>query len=152
MKNESSELPFVDAPLRVRYAETDQMGIAYHANHVVWFEVGRTELCRAAGMVYRELEKSGYLLVVAEVGVRYGAPARYDDELFVRTRIGEVGSRGLRFDYELRRKSDDALLASGFTRHVFCDAKSRKPTRAPDEARSRFGRFLPAANGGVGGI
>jgi len=130
---------FVDVPVRVRYAETDRMGIAYHANYFVWFEMGRTEVCRAAGVVYKELEESGYLLMVADLGARYLAPALYDDELLIRTRIGEMGSRTIRFEYELRRGT--TLVATGFTRHLYCSNATRRSVRAPEEIRKRFELF-----------
>lgn len=138
-----AETPLVsEAFLRVRYVETDRMGIVYHANYAVWFEIGRTELCRQAGVVYRDLEESGFLLVVAELGVRYASPAQYDDELVVRTCVAELGSRTVRFDYEVARVADGVRLASGFTRHVFLDAKTRRPVRGPAGARALFARYF----------
>ena len=79
--------------LRVRYAETDQMGVVYHANYFVWMEMGRVELCRQMGMRYRDMEQDGVLLTVAEVNCRYLAPARYDDEVIVKTTISQASSR-----------------------------------------------------------
>src|SRR5437667_10949140 len=92
----------VDARLRVRYAETDQMGIVYHANYLVWMEVGRIEYCRAAGIRYRDLDRDeGILLTVAEASCRYASPATFDDEVTVRTWIAEAHPRLLRFAYEM---------------------------------------------------
>jgi len=112
----------VDAVLRVRYAETDQMGVVYYANYFTWFEVGRTEFCRQRGLEYRRLEEEyGLVLVVAEAHCRYMAPARYDDELIVRTWLGELRRRSLRFHYEILRRADGKVLATGETVHVVTD-------------------------------
>src|SRR5215212_4198776 len=92
----------VESRARVRYKDTDQMGIAHHSNYIVWFEIGRTDLCRQAGIPYREIEERGKLLVVVEIRCRYKVPYRYDDEVVIRTSITEAGSRMLRFGYELR--------------------------------------------------
>lgn len=129
----------VETPLRVRYAETDKMGVVYHAHYVVWFEVGRTEYCRAAGLPYRAMEEAGLLILVTGVSCRYRVPARYDDPLVVRTSMPELGSRGLCFDYEIVR-GEDEILADGSTRHVFADADGR-PRRAPDHILEGMKRF-----------
>lgn len=110
-----------ETQVRVRYAETDQMGIAHNANYFVWFEVGRSELCRAKGFSYKEMEAEEALMVVAESYCRYKSPAYYEDILTVRTKIGEVRSRSIRFYYEVHRTSDDTLLAEGETLHVVTD-------------------------------
>ncbi len=115
-----------DAYLRVRYAETDKMGVVYHANYLVWFEIGRTEFCRARGFSYREMEESeNSFLVVAESYCRYKAPAYYDDELIVRTRITELRRRSLRFGYEILRVADGTVIAEGETGHVVTDDNGR---------------------------
>jgi acyl-CoA thioester hydrolase len=134
-----AESTFVhEAVVRVRYAETDQMGIAYHANHLVWMEIGRVEYCRAAGIRYKEMEEQdGILLAVAEAQCRYRHPARYDDEVSIRTRVGHLGSRGMQFDYELRLAASGALVAEGYTKHIFCD-RSLKPVRLPQQYREKF--------------
>src|SRR2546423_1153023 len=98
---ESSAM-FAESRTRVRYKDTDQMAIAHHSNYIVWFEIGRTDLCRQAGVPYSAIEERGYLLVVAEIGCRYRTPYRYDDEVVIRTSLAEAGSRAMRFDYELR--------------------------------------------------
>jgi acyl-CoA thioester hydrolase len=109
--------------LRVRYAETDKMGIVYYANYLVWFEIGRTEYCRARGFAYRDMEEEdGAYLVVAESYCRYKAPAFYDDELLVRTHITELRRRSLRFSYEIVRVSDGQVIAEGETGHVITDS------------------------------
>ncbi|HEX8097934.1 MAG TPA: thioesterase family protein [Pyrinomonadaceae bacterium] len=112
--------------LRVRYAETDKMGRVYHANYLVWFEIGRTEFCRARGFSYRDMEENeGAFLVVAESYCRYKAPAFYDDELIVRTHITELRRRSLRFGYEIIRLSDGQIIAEGETGHVVTDSNGR---------------------------
>lgn len=124
--------------LRVRYAETDQMGIVYHANYLVWMEVGRVEYCRAAGLRYRDLEKeTGVLLTVVEANCRYLAPALYDDEIAVQTRVEEFTPRMVRFGYEIRNAATGALLATGFTKHLFLGPE-RKPRKLPEEFRRYF--------------
>jgi acyl-CoA thioester hydrolase len=112
--------------LRVRYAETDKMGVVYHANYLVWFEIGRTEFCRARGFSYRDMEESeNAFLVVAESYCRYKAPAYYDDVLVVRTHITELRRRSLRFGYEIFRESDGVVIAEGETGHVVTDGNGR---------------------------
>jgi len=115
-----------EAVLRVRYAETDKMGVVYHANYLVWFEIGRTEFCRARGFSYRDMEENeNAFLVVAESYCRYKAPAYYDDVLIVRTHITELRRRSLRFGYEIVRESDGVVIAEGETGHVVTDQNSR---------------------------
>jgi acyl-CoA thioester hydrolase len=112
--------------LRVRYAETDKMGIVYYANYLVWFEIGRTDYCRARGFSYRDMEESeDAFLVVAEAYCRYKAPAYYDDELIVRTHITELRKRSLRFGYEVVRASNGQVVAEGETGHVVTDSTGR---------------------------
>jgi acyl-CoA thioester hydrolase len=112
--------------VRVRYSETDKMGVVYHANYLVWFEIGRTEFCRARGFSYRDMEENdNSFLVVAESYCRYKAPAYYDDELIVRTHITELRRRSLRFGYEIIRVSDDKVIAEGETGHVVTDGDGR---------------------------
>ena len=91
--------------VRVRYADTDQMGMAYHGNYVTWFEVGRTEMLRAQGMSYREVEEAGFRMPVLEVQCRYLKPARYDDELVIETVLAHLGRASMRFEYRVDRKS-----------------------------------------------
>jgi len=105
--------------LRVRYAETDQMGVVYHANYLVWFEVGRVELMRQQGLNYKQLEaEEGCWIVVVEVTARYKAPARYDDELIVETTVRTVRGPVIRFGYRILRADDRHLLCEGETTHV----------------------------------
>jgi acyl-CoA thioester hydrolase len=117
--------------VRVRYAETDQMGIVYYANYFVWFEVGRADLLRHAGCSYREMEREGFSLPVVEAHCEYRQPARYDDELEIRTRGGLLSAVRVRFDYEVVRCSDDTVLAGGHTVHAALDAAGR-PRRLPE--------------------
>lgn len=118
--------PWHETILRVRYAETDKMGIVYYANYLVWFEIGRAEYCRARGFSYRDMEESeDAFLVVAESYCRYKAPAYYDDELIVRTHITELRKRSLRFGYEILRLADGQIVAEGETGHVVTDGDGR---------------------------
>ncbi|HVJ04273.1 MAG TPA: thioesterase family protein [Candidatus Saccharimonadales bacterium] len=107
-----------ESTIRVRYAETDQMAVAYNANYLVWFEIGRVELLRQLGFSYQEMEQEGLNLPVVEVKCRYRHPARYDDEIIIRTCIGHLKSYVVRFEYELVRKSDERMLAQGESIHV----------------------------------
>src|SRR5205807_5350083 len=111
---------------RVRYAETDQMGIVYHSNHLVWFEIGRVELMRQLGFTYRDMEREdGRFIAVAEVKCRYRAPVRYDDEVVIRTRLKTIRDSVVNFAYELVRADNGALLAEGETTHIVTDANMK---------------------------
>jgi acyl-CoA thioester hydrolase len=132
-------LRVVETPLRVRYSETDRMGIVYHANYIVWFEIGRTDYCREAGMPYRAMEDSGLLILVTAVDCKYRRPARYDDAVRVRSRLTELGSRGLAFGYAIADE-ENRILAEGATRHVFADVSGR-PRRAPAEILEKLEAF-----------
>jgi acyl-CoA thioester hydrolase len=111
-------MPYVcESRFRVRYAETDQMGMVYYANYLIWMEVGRSDFCRECGFSYRELEREEHAyLAVAEAICRYHAPARYDDEILVETEMTRLGSRILEFSYRI--KTGDTLLAEGRTLHA----------------------------------
>jgi acyl-CoA thioester hydrolase len=124
--------------LRVRYKETDQMGIAHHANYIVWFEIGRTDLCRVAGFPYPDIEARGYILVVTDIQCRYRTPFRYDDEVLVRTSIAEMGSRSITFAYELYDARGETLRATGTSSHVWLEEKTRRPVRADEEVQRAF--------------
>jgi acyl-CoA thioester hydrolase len=109
--------------LRVRYAETDQMGVVYHSNHLIWFEVGRVEFMRQMGFSYRDMEREdGRFIAVAEVTCRYRAPAYYDEEILVRTRLKSVRESVVVFSYELVRAEGGTLLAEGETTHIVTDS------------------------------
>jgi acyl-CoA thioester hydrolase len=123
--------------VRVRYAETDQMGVVYHANYFVWFEVGRSDLLRQSGWSYKELEAEGVGLPVIEAHCEYHQPARYDDELDVRTLARLVSPIKIEFTYELVRLSDGIVLATGRTLHVGLDREGR-PCRLPPRVRAIF--------------
>jgi acyl-CoA thioester hydrolase len=129
----------VETRLRVRYAETDQMGIVYYANYLVWMELGRAEYCRAAGIRYRDMEQEdGILLAVAEVNCRYASPARYDEEVIVRTWIEQAHPRMVRFAYEMIEAATSRVLATGETKHVF-SGRDLKPRKLPEKYRAAFG-------------
>ena len=131
--------PTAETHLRVRYAETDKMGVVYYANYLVWMEVGRVELCKACGFSYRDMENDdGVLLAVAEAQCRYRAPARFDDEVIVKTWIAEANSRVVTFAYEMRLAAAETVLATGSTRHVFVN-RNMERTRMPDKYRTLFG-------------
>ena len=131
-------MQFHDAQVRVRYAETDQMGVVYHSNYLIWFEIGRVELMRAHGFEYKLMEtEDDCFIVVAEVSCRYHHPARYDEQLHVRTRIAQAGNRMVRFAYELLRDPDGVLLATGETTHVIC-GKNGRPKLMPEKYRAKF--------------
>jgi acyl-CoA thioester hydrolase len=115
------------------------MGIVYHGHYIVWFEVGRTEYCRAAGMPYSAMENSGLLILVTGVECRYRRSARYDDAVRVRTRLTDLASRGVSFGYEIV-DAEDRLLAEGATRHLFADISGR-PSRAPAEILENLETF-----------
>jgi acyl-CoA thioester hydrolase len=123
--------------IRVRYAETDQMGIAHHAEYFAWFEVGRTDLLRQSGMTYREMEADGVRLPVIGASVRYLRPAFYDDVLEVRTELTEIRGARLGFTYEVRRPGTEGPLATGSTEHATVDARGR-PRRMPETLRRSF--------------
>jgi acyl-CoA thioester hydrolase len=121
-----------EAPIRVRYAETDRMGVVYHSNFIIWFEVGRVEMLRRLGFRYRDLERDHDChLAVADVRCRYKAPAYYDDELIVRTRLRNLRGPLLHFHYEIVRAEDGTLLAEGETTHIVVNSKFEK-TSLPD--------------------
>lgn len=127
-----------ESRLRVRYAETDQMGVVYHANYFVWFEVGRVELLRQMGFSYREMEaEDGCAIAVIDARCRYKAPARYDDELLLQTKLTMVRESLIQFSYELLRTEDGELLAEGDTTHIVVD-RSMKKSSLPEKYRSAF--------------
>ena len=117
------------------------MGVVYHANYLVWMEIGRTEYGKSDGFFYRELEQEGIVMTVVEASVRYAQAARYDNEILIRTRVAEASSRMLTFEYEL--VSGERTIATGVTKHVFCalseDKRSMRPSRLPEKYRGYFG-------------
>ena len=129
---------FIETTVRVRYAETDQMGLVYYANYYIYFEIGRVEYMRQLGVAYKEMEiQDDSFIVVAESRCRYLRPARYDDLLRIRTRVAEVRRRTIRFAYEIVESASGTLLATGETQHVVCDSKG-KPKALPEKYRSYF--------------
>ena len=129
MNDEQREPSFAHAyEIQVRYGDVDQMGFAYYANHLYWFEIARTEWLRARGRSYRELEEGGVSLPVTEAHCAYFAPARYDDRLRLVTRLAELSRVVARFDYRIEHAQDGRLLASGWTRHCFL-GKNGRPVR-----------------------
>ena len=132
-RRRTNHLPTVSR-IRVRYAETDQMGVVYYANFFVWFEVGRTDLLRASGWSYREMEAGGVGLPVIEAHCVYRRPARYDDDLEIRTRGTLVSPVRVQFEYEVVRPADDLSLATGRTVHAALD-KDGRPCRLPERVR-----------------
>ena len=124
--------------VRVRYAETDQMGVVYHANYFVWLEIGRVELLRQLGFSYRDMEQEdNCFIAVVDARCRYKAPARYDDEIIVRTYLKNLRESLIHFGYELVRISDNTLLAEGETTHVVTNAQMAK-TALPEKYLSVF--------------
>jgi acyl-CoA thioester hydrolase len=128
----------VEARVRVRYAETDQMGVVYHANYLVWMEVGRVEYWRTMGLRYRDMERDGILLTVVEVQCRYLAPAQYDDEIIVRTSVAEANPRMIRFEYELTNAGDGRRIATASTKHIFC-GRDWHPSKLPEKYYAALG-------------
>ncbi|MFN8471334.1 MAG: thioesterase family protein [Anaerolineae bacterium] len=132
-----------NTPIRVRYAETDQMGIAHHTAYIVWFEAGRSDWMRQQGYSYADFEKAGYLLPLSEVGARFVLPALYDEEVIVQTWISELRSRKLQFSYQVVRPPESTLLVTGFSTHIVTD-KAGRVTTFPAEVR----QFLEKGVGG----
>ena len=125
-----------DYDVRVRYAETDRMGISYYANYFIWFEAARTEYFRALGFVYSEFENQGVRLPVAEAGCRYLGPSSYDDVLTVRTAVSQMRQSSIRFDYQVLKNGSAHPIATGYTVHVFSN-RDLKPIRIPEVLKSK---------------
>jgi len=127
-----------ESRIRVRYAETDQMGVVYHANHFIWFEVGRVELLRQLGFSYKEMEREdNCYIAVVDARCRYKAPVHYDDEVIVRTYLKHVRAKMIHFGYELVGAQTGALLAEGVTIHIVADAEM-KPRALPNKYLKAF--------------
>jgi len=125
--------------IRVRYAETDQMGVVYHANYLVWMEVGRVAYCKARGFEYKQMElQDGVFLAVAEAHCRYSSPARFDEEVVIRTWVEEANPRMVRFAYEMLLAEGGRKLATGQTKHIFL-GRNLRPCRLPEKYRESFG-------------
>ncbi len=142
------EQGYSEARVRVRYAETDQMGVVYHANYLVWFEVGRVEFIRQMGLDYKSMEQEeNALIAVVEVTARYKAPARYDEELIVRTTMAGIRGPIVRFRYAVVRAEDDVVLCEGETTHIVVgrDMKRREmPIRYAEKFAAVVHRMVKA--------
>ena len=142
MRDAKATQPASEARVRVRYAETDQMGVVYHSNYLVWFEVGRVELIRQMGLNYKQMEEEdGCGISVVDVHVRYRAPARYDDELVIETRLLAARGAVIKFGYRILRIADGILLCEGETVHV-CVGKDMKKMCLPPKYAERFAAHL----------
>jgi acyl-CoA thioester hydrolase len=142
MSEAVAEKRISEARVRVRYAETDQMGVVYHSNYLIWFEVGRVELIRQLGLDYKRLEEEyGCGITVVDVHVRYRAPARYDDELVVQTTLLAARGPVIRFGYKILREEDGVLLCEGETMHVVV-GKDMKKRSLPPKYAERFAAHL----------
>jgi acyl-CoA thioester hydrolase len=134
--------PVSEARIRVRYAETDQMGVVYHSNYLIWFEVGRVEFIRQLGLDYKRMEvEEGCGIAVVQAAARYRAPARYDDELVVRTTLLAARGAVIRFAYKILRVEDGLLLCEGETVHVVV-GKDMKKRSLPPKYAERFAAVL----------
>ena len=139
MTENASQPIRAETEIEVRYAETDQMGVVHHANYVVWFELARTRLCSESGFHYADIERLGYLLMVTGVEARYYRPARYGDVVQVACWCERMGSRGLRFAYEVQARGE--RLATGATEHVWVERETGRPCRTPEAVRAPFERL-----------
>jgi acyl-CoA thioester hydrolase len=134
----NTAMDYIETTVNVRYAETDKMGVAYYANYLVWFEVGRVAWCKAKGFHYAEMEATdGRFLMVAEATCRYKAPALFEEDIVVRTKLAKATERVIRYWYGICNKRTGQLLATGETAHVVTDMKYR-PARLPDHYRGYF--------------
>lgn len=139
----SSAASFGEARIRVRYAETDQMGVVYYANYLIWFEIGRVEWMRQSGFDYKQMEiEDGCRIPVVEATCRYKAPARYDDELIIQTEAAMPRGHILKFSYKLLRSTDRKLLAEGETTHVVTDSAMKRRV-LPEKYASAFQKVSP---------
>lgn len=142
MSEKAAEPVISESHVRVRYAETDQMGVVYHANYLVWFEIGRVDFIRSLGMDYRTMEQEdGLGIAVVDVSARYKAPARYDDQLRIETRLAAARGAVIKFNYRVIRNADNALLCEGETVHVVVDREMKRRS-LPEKYASRFASVL----------
>jgi acyl-CoA thioester hydrolase len=141
MSNDWALRPASEARVRVRYAETDQMGVVYHSNYLIWFEVGRVEFIRQMGLNYKQMEEEGCGIAVVDVRARYRLPARYDDELVIETRLLAARGAVIRFGYRILRVADGLLLCEGETFHV-CVGMDMKKRTLPPKYAERFTAHL----------
>jgi acyl-CoA thioester hydrolase len=142
MNNDGVVTSVGETRVRVRYVETDQMGVVYHSNYLIWFEVGRVEFIRQLGLNYKQMEEEdGCGISVVDVHARYRAPARYDDELVIETRLLAARGAVIRFGYRILRVGDGVLLCEGETVHV-CVGKDMKKRSLPPKYAERFAACL----------
>ena len=142
MNEAGAARPVNEARIRVRYVETDQMGVVYHSNYLIWFEIGRVELIRQMGLNYKQMEEEdGCGISVVDVHARYRAPARYDDELVIETRLLAARGAVIKFGYRILRVEDRVLLCEGETTHV-CMGKDMKKRSLPPKYAERFSAYL----------
>jgi acyl-CoA thioester hydrolase len=146
LQESGSNLGRVRTTFRVRYAETDQMGIVYHANYLIWMEIGRVEFVRARGWAYKQIEGEGLFLAVVEANCRYLFPARYDELIAVDTAIERSSSRVVEFAYDIRLCETEQLLAKGKTRHVWLNREMR-PCSLPPEYMDSVRVTVPPSEG-----
>jgi acyl-CoA thioester hydrolase len=143
-------MPHHETRIRVRYAETDQMGVVYYANYLVWMEVGRVEYCKSRGFEYKQMElDDGVYLAVAEARCRYASPARFDEDVIIRTWVEEANPRMVRFVYEMRLAADGRKLASGETKHIFL-GRDLRPCRMPEKYREKLAIHAGGTNPDAG--
>jgi acyl-CoA thioester hydrolase len=131
--------------VRVRYAETDQMGVVYHANYLVWCEIGRTDFIRALGQSYADMERDGVTLAVSDASLRFLGSARYDDRVLVRTTLDELRSRGMRFAYRIEHADTGRPLVTATTSLIALDATGR-PSRLPASVHALLQRGQPSSS------
>lgn len=129
-------MEYFDYAYRVRYGDTDKMGISYYANYFVWFEAARTEYFRDLGLPYTECEKKGFYLPVAETQASYHAACTYDDLIVVRTSVSALSRTSLRFEYQVFNQATQKILTTGYSLHVFVD-RDMRPCRIPNEVSAR---------------
>lgn len=135
-----------DTPVRVRYADTDQMKFVYYGKFFEYFEQGRSDLLRGIGLPYPEIESMGYYLPVIEAHAEYRRSSRYDDALCVRTILRGADGPRLRIEYEVRREGSGEILATGYTVHTFVSQKTGRPVRAPERFTSALNAAMPKGN------
>lgn len=127
--------------IRVRYADTDKMGVVYHSNYAVYFEVGRTEMFREIGMTYDEMEKNNVMLPLVDLHINYKRPARYDDLITVTTTVKELPGVKIRFDYQIHNEKGE-LLVDGYTTLAFIDMTRNRPMKMPDAIRAKVAPYF----------
>ena len=131
-------MPEFETRVRVRYAETDQMGVVYHANYLIWMDIARVEFCEHVGFDYREMEREGVVIAVVEARCRYLHPARFNDGIVIRLSVLETTVKSLRFGYEIAREADNRRLATAETGHLYLNKVNFRPTRLPERYHDAF--------------